>query len=163
MKIKIKSITDVITNSSTEVFTIVDEDSINTVKEMVDNIFAMCNYPHKFDDIFDVELDIETDCLEDFYEEWLIENEPSKLLEWNNLDWRGKAKVIDNLDYNTLVEVAKRHDKKAAEWGEGSNAIYGMSVVVKPNIDIENIDVVKKVAKYLSKIDSIFESEVRSC
>lgn len=163
MKLKIKSITDVITNSSTEVFTIVDEKSINTVKELVNSIFAMCNYPLKFDDIFDVQLDIETDCLENYYEEWLIENEPSKLLEWNKLDWREKQKVIDNLDYNTLVEVAKRHDEKVSEWGEGSNAIYGMSVIVKPNIDVEDIVAVNKAATLISQIDSIFETESRNC
>ena len=40
-KFKIKSLTDVITNSSTEVFTIYNKGAINKVKEMVNSILAL--------------------------------------------------------------------------------------------------------------------------
>ena len=40
-KIRIKSITDVITNSSSEAYTYVDDDSINKVKELINAIIQV--------------------------------------------------------------------------------------------------------------------------
>ena len=53
-KIRIKSITDVITNSSSEAYTYVDDDSINKVKELINAIIQVVEGKGTCDGYFDV-------------------------------------------------------------------------------------------------------------
>lgn len=55
MKIEIKSITDVITNSSTEAFTIIPPDSVETIKKAVNELIKLAGVPFTFDDLFEIE------------------------------------------------------------------------------------------------------------
>ena len=56
-KFKIKSLTDVITNSSTEVFTIYNKEAVNKIKQMVNSILALSDATSNltFDDLFEVD------------------------------------------------------------------------------------------------------------
>ena len=58
---KIKSLTDVITNSSTEVFTVYNKEAANNIKELVNAILALNNETSNltFDDLFEVDFDID--------------------------------------------------------------------------------------------------------
>lgn len=55
MKIEIKSITDVITNSSTEAFTIIPPNSVETIKKAVNELIKLAGVPFIFDDLFEIE------------------------------------------------------------------------------------------------------------
>lgn len=53
---KISSITDVITNSSTEVFAYVDKDTVKKIKELFNLIVALTSGKGCFDDYFEISL-----------------------------------------------------------------------------------------------------------
>ena len=53
---KIRSITDVITNSSTEVFAYVDKDTIEKIKELFNLIVSLTSGKGCFDDYFEISL-----------------------------------------------------------------------------------------------------------
>ena len=56
-KIKIQSISDVITNSSTEIYTVWDRNKIEkTIKDMVNSILALGQADLCFDDLFTIEI-----------------------------------------------------------------------------------------------------------
>ncbi len=55
MVIKIQSISDVITNSSTEVFVVYDSTNINSIKRIVDSILAI-DSSYTFDDLFTIKM-----------------------------------------------------------------------------------------------------------
>lgn len=65
---KVQSISDIITNSSTEVFMIYDEESIKQIKELVNAILDLGNYKERFDDLFE--------CKINFNEERLLDENP---------------------------------------------------------------------------------------
>ena len=55
--INIQSISDVITNSSNEIFTTFEnKEMINTIKQLVDSLLAVGISDYKFDDLFDIEI-----------------------------------------------------------------------------------------------------------
>ena len=53
MILKIQSISDVITNSSTEIYTIYTKNDITTIKNIVNALLAV-NGDSTFDDLFDI-------------------------------------------------------------------------------------------------------------
>ena len=67
MKLCIHSITDLITNSSTTIYTYSDA-SPQACREMIDSIFESFGMPHKCDDIFNLVLLLDQDYR---YEYWL--------------------------------------------------------------------------------------------
>ena len=54
--INIQSITDIVTNSSTEVFIRVKETAINTVKELINNLLKISGSTLQADDLFTIEI-----------------------------------------------------------------------------------------------------------
>ena len=54
--INIQSITDIVTNSSTEVFIRIKETDINTVKELINNIIKISGSTLQADDLFTIEI-----------------------------------------------------------------------------------------------------------
>ena len=86
--IKVKSITDVITNSSTEVFTFYNDGGIKTIKDTVNAILAInCDNKYTFDDLFDIKYAFEFDSIDDdWYDDklclYLTEDENNKLVKY---------------------------------------------------------------------------------
>lgn len=68
INIKVQSVSDIITNSSTEVFMIYDEESVKQIKELVNAILDLGNYKERFDDLFE--------CKITFDEERLLDENP---------------------------------------------------------------------------------------
>jgi hypothetical protein len=54
--INIQSITDIVTNSSTEVFIRIKETAINTVKELINNLLKISRSTLQADDLFTIEI-----------------------------------------------------------------------------------------------------------
>lgn len=52
----IQSITDIVTNSSTEVFIRIKETAINTVKELINNLLKISGSTFQADDLFTIEI-----------------------------------------------------------------------------------------------------------
>ena len=70
--LEVKSCIDVITNSSTEVFTYVTEEGVDALKNIIDGIIAISKGNGKCDDYFNIEMVMKENALEtakEYYED----------------------------------------------------------------------------------------------
>lgn len=142
--IKIQSMTDVITNSSTSVFCIYAEHNINTIKKLVNSILAISG-EYTFDDLFEIKLDYNYYAIHEFitddnYKEMegLSDNELEKYLD--ALPKAELKSIIDDFNEFYLWEKYQFYD--------------GLLVKVKSGV---NSDKAKQAAKLIGQIDSIFD------
>ncbi len=54
--LRVHSVVDIITNSSSEIYVEATEHTVKNVKELVDNLFALTGSQLKCDDVFDIKL-----------------------------------------------------------------------------------------------------------
>ena len=74
---------DVITNSSSEVYCVYDEEGINRIKDLVNSILEVAGSDKKFDDLFEISLVPDSFLDEDFYDAFNREPEnEQELLEY---------------------------------------------------------------------------------
>ena len=66
--IKIQSISDIITNSSTEVFCMYSQHDKEEIKKLVNAILALSNSVVTFDDLFEIKMDINWDAVYHIYD-----------------------------------------------------------------------------------------------
>lgn len=130
MNIKIQSMTDVITNSSTSVFCVYESQNITAIKNLVNSILAISG-EYTFDDLFNIKFSLAYEG-EDFIKE--------KGIDENNLT-------------QTELDILEAEFYK---WSYDNTAKFydGIEVTVKPGIDSEKV---KKAAELISQIDSIFD------
>ena len=69
IKIKIQSISDIITNSSTEVFIVYDSSNIDSIKQLVNAILSSDGH-YTFDDLFTIKMNPAEYAIEDLYKNW---------------------------------------------------------------------------------------------
>lgn len=133
--VKIQSVSDVITNSSSEVFVIYDQEGIDTIKTLVNSILKLSKSEYSCDDLFDIQFKWD-DIAEEYY------NDDGGL--------EGTGKTLEKY----------RQDLQADRlcWGEGAPVITGIKVI--PKLDTPEC---KEVADMLSSIDTIFKSDVFYC
>lgn len=159
---KIKSITDVITNSSTEVFQRYDESSFDTIKKLVNSILKFSGSNLTFDDLYEFSYDIELDCVLEYYEDYLIKNnQGKKAIEFRDADWQKQMEMLENENYELKVELARKYDND--HYDEGYPSIRGYVVSLKRGIDVENKELAKDIAEQLSGLDNIFENYASYC
>lgn len=118
--LKIQSVSDIITNSSSEVFMIYNEDSIKQIKELVNAILSL-NEDNKytFDDLFTIEICFDKD----------------RLMEYTDDDYEG-------LSDEELFEKAQEYDEE--NYSEGYPIIDGYVVKAK---DIKDESIAKKLSR----------------
>ena len=105
--LKIQSVSDIITNSSSEVFMVYNEDSIKQIKELVNAILSLSeNNKYTFDDLFTIEI-----C---FDKERLMEN--------TDYEYEG-------LSDEELFEKAQEYDEE--NYSEGYPIVDGYKVTAK--------------------------------
>ena len=66
--IKIQSVSDIITNSSTEVFMVYNESAFKSIKELVNTILSLGGCEKKFDDLFEIKPVVSDYFLEEYPE-----------------------------------------------------------------------------------------------
>lgn len=135
MTVKIQSVSDIITNSSSEVFVIYDQEGIDTIKTIVNSILRLSKSEYSCDDLFDFEF-IWDDIAEEYYNDDGGFKKTGKTLEEYRVDMQN-----DRL-----------------KWGKGAPLIQGFKVI--PKLDTSEC---KEAADILSKIDVIFKSDVFYC
>lgn len=149
MTINIQSVSDIITNSSTEVFTMYRGSDINTIKNIVNAILAI-NSDVTFDDLFKIEMHIN-----DTVFQYLWENSEQIQKEFPNED--------DFYDYlETLpVERLSRYEKI---WDDVyPDDLYvsfydGYTVSIKDGV--EETAIYEQAVRAINTFDSIFDHEV---
>lgn len=124
---KIIGFSDVITNSSSEVYTIYDEHGIKAIKALVDAILKAGGSDKTCDDLFDIKLDFDKDNVMDY---WMDDHDNENPTREELLDF---AKDFDNDNY-----------------GESTPLIDGISVTPKDNDNVS-------AAGLLASIGEIFD------
>ena len=144
---KINSMTDVITNSSTSVFVVYAEHNIDSIKELVNSILAI-DGRYTFDDLFNISLEFDYDVIEHYSED--LSEEFSEFAE-------------DNADYDEILMSFDKEKKSrlADELWDIINYDYDncyrspyeyIAVTVK-----KDSPEVEKAAELISNIDRIFD------
>lgn len=149
MVITIQSISDIITNSSTEVYTIYTKNDIKTIKSIVNALLAV-NGDSTFDDLFDIEL-----IINDSVFEYLWNDSTELQKEYPNED-----------DFNKYLETCTNQedlDRFEDIWYDTRWEYYisfydGYSVTLKPGI--EKTEKLKQAVSAIQTLDSIFNHEV---
>ena len=153
----INSITDVITNSSTSVFIVYAEHNIKSIKDIVNAILAIdSNYT--FDDLFDINMSINTDVLlstEELPEEF---KELGKVIDDDNLTWSQVTKKL----YEIINSYDSEKKNRLSEllWSYVDEDDYDSCVrspydgiIITPKSDD---DVIKRAAAAIERISDIF-------
>lgn len=152
MKINIQSISDIITNSSTEVFTMYSSSDVNTIKNIVNAILAL-NSDITFDDLFKIEMHIS-----DTVFQYLWENSEQIQKEFPN-----EEEFYDYLEALPLEKLS-RYEKI---WNDvypydGYYSFYdGYTVSLKDGV--EESELYQQAVKAINTFDSIFDHEVCYC
>lgn len=149
MDIKIQSVSDIITNSSTEVYTIYTKNDIKTIKSIVDALLAV-NGDLTFDDLFDIKLFINTAVFEYLWEDSLeLQQEyPNAKDFYKYLETCENQKDLDrfeNIWYST-------------RWDYYISFYDGYSVTLKPGI--EKTEKLEQAIKAIHTLDRIFDHEI---
>ena len=142
MVIKIQSVSDVITNSSTEVFIVYNLSNIDSIKELVNAILAI-DGNYTFDDLFNIEMQISEDFAWSMVYKWEYYFEEKCPYE----NWK--------VFYEHLCTLSKQELAEYEQMSKSPRSIYkGYSVSLKDGI--ENSDKLQKAIKAIQSIDSIF-------
>lgn len=160
-KFKIKSLTDVITNSSTEVFTVYNKEAVNNIKELVNAILALNNETSNltFDDLFEVDY-----CFDIYEIEELINQLAEKLKERGNKEHAEAIKTTvateeelwnyskQNNIYDVVMEIIEEIDNDTYDY----RMVDGIHIKAKNNPNVDKAKLGKAV-EMLNNIDHIFE------
>ncbi len=143
---KIQSISDIITNSSTEVFVVYDESNISSIKELVNSILSLVDPSKTCDDYFDIEMVVNYEGL--YYILCDLYNDE------RDYEFKEIEEFYNIKNYKNEMEYLKTIPKDVIEkLFEESSYYYmyeGISITPKT-------EEAKEVAKVLNKIDKIFE------
>lgn len=147
--IKVQSISDIITNSSTEVFIVYDSGNIDSIKHVINAILSIDGH-YTFDDLFTIKMNVAGYAVEDLYKNWedFFPNDP-------------KPESID--DFWEFINALPQEelDKYVDIW-EGSQTYYwesypfyeGYSVSIKEGV--EKTDKLQKAVDAIRSLDTIF-------
>lgn len=171
--IKVKSITDVITNSSTEVFTFYNDGGIKTIKDTVNAILAInSDNKYTFDDLFDIKYAFEFDRIDDdWYDDklclYLTEDENNKLVKYkasSEYQDRRYDKYLPFLNNEVSYETQKKiaFGYEGEDYENQGTVVFGVNITAKKDSGIrkEIIDNAVNCLNYISD-DSIWEQEAR--
>jgi hypothetical protein len=152
--IKIQSISDIITNSSTEVFTVYSRSDLNTVKDIVNAILAI-DGKYTFDDLFTIHMSIDDYAIEDLY------NDNESLQE----RFHDSDELYDLL-INADPEVVEEFEDMYAD--QFYNRYYyhrtfynGYYVRLKEGV--ENSEVMMAARNAINRFDCIFDHDYSEC
>lgn len=149
MNFKIQSISDVITNSSTEVFIVYDSGNIDSIKHVINAVLSIDGH-YTFDDLFTIKMNPAEYAIEDMYKDWedFFPNDP-------------KPESID--DFWEFINALSQEelDKYVNIWESGQTYYWesypfyeGYSVSIKEGV--EKTDKLQKAVDAIRSLDSIF-------
>ena len=159
MSIKIQSISDLITNSSTEVFIVYDKNNIDAIKNLVDSILSLLDPSKKFDDYFTIGMEINYDDLnwifERYYENDQYYNDIPELVAYSEMGHEGAAKFLESLPIERIEEIFDWANDN--DWDRRYQLYGGFAVTAKSDNPIA-----RKVAIAINNVDNIFDLDYSS-
>lgn len=144
---KINSMTDVITNSSTSVFVVYAEHNIDSIKELVNSILAI-DGRYTFDDLFNISLEFDYDVIERYSEK--LSDEFSEFIQ-DNADYEEILMSFDKEKKSRLADELWGFINYDYDYCNKSPYEYIEVTVKKDSPEVE------KAAELISNIDRIFD------
>ena len=144
MKIYIQSLSDIITNSSSETYTILRGDSVESVKKIIDSILDLAGHGFHWDDFFKIE--------EGFDEDDALYRHKCN---WEDQEHE-EGEEYKEPSREELVDFV--HDYNEDRWYDGEGSIIETYLTFFP-IDPD----AKKSATLLHKLNDLFESQTQYC
>ena len=141
--IKIQSISDIITNSSTEVYTVYHLNDKDSIKNVVNAVLAI-NSNYTFDDFFTIKMFINEDALVYLYDH--IEEIEKK---YNTED--DFISYVHTLSDSELLKL----EDELYDLDSYYNFFEGYYVSIRP--DIEETEILQKARDVLNSLDNIFD------
>ena len=151
MVIKIQSISDVITNSSTEVFVVYDSTNINSIKRIVDSILAI-DGSYTFDDLFTLKMIVSEHAIDKMYREW-DDYFPGKTKPDSEEDFVNYIDSLSDSELSTMEDNWIDNDRSTYYW-EYNTFYEGYQVNIKEGV--EKSDKLQKAVDAIRSLDSIF-------
>ena len=151
MVIKVQSISDLITNSSTEVFVVYDSTNINSIKRIVDSILAI-DSSYTFDDLFTIKMIVSEHVIDEMYREW-DKYFPGKTKPDSEKDFTDYIDSLSDSELSTIEDIWIDNDCSTYYW-EYSTFYEGYQVNIKEGV--EKSDKLQKAVDAISSLDSIF-------
>lgn len=157
---KIQSISDLITNSSTEAFVVYDEGNIRDIKNLVNSILSLLDPSKTFDDYFTIEMLINYDDLqwifERYYEDEECYDDVPELKGFGEMDNEEAQRFLESLPLERVKQIF--------DWANDDNwyrryQLYEGFVV---NAKDENDPIAQKVAIAINNVDDIFDVDYSS-
>lgn len=149
IKVKIQSISDVITNSSTEVFIVYDSSNIDSIKHIIDAILSIDGH-YTFDDLFTIKMNPAEYAIEDLYKNWedVFPNKPKpeSLKEFDEF--------INSLPQEELNKYVDIWERSQTYYWESYPFYEGYSVSIKEGV--EKTDKLQKAVDAIHSLDTIF-------
>lgn len=146
--IKIQSISDIITNSSTEVYTIYSIRDKQTIKDIVNAILGVGS-DLRFDDIFDIGMMVSEWASEDLWDNSPeLQEKFSTLNDFNN--------YLSELSDEELTVYAEKWDDLYG-WGDYRPFFDGYYVTFKEGI--EHTPTLERARMAINRLDSIFRHD----
>ncbi len=154
MKINIQSISDLITNSSSEAFVVYDKGNVASIKELIDSVLSLLDPSKTFDDYFEIEMHINYADLEDIFDtccrkEDLYEDYP-ELKKYNLLDSSKQSKYLESLSTEVIKKYFDLYNDKSYDRFYYMYEGFSISAKIKDPI-------VEKVAAVINRVDCIFD------
>lgn len=157
---KIQSISDLITNSSTEAFVVYDKGNVEDIKNLVDSILSLIDSSKTFDDYFTIEMLINYDDIQWIFDRYYESDEcyedVPELKTYSKLEGEEATKFIESLPVERLDEIV--------DWANDDNLYrrYQLYEGFVVNAKDENDPIVKKVACVINNVDNIFDVDYSS-
>lgn len=139
MNVKIQSVSDIITNSSTEVFVLYAVRNMQAIKNIVNAILAI-DSKYTFDDLFDIHMTIDGDVLDSIYE--------------SHEEVQEKYESSDDF-INYVYQASEDELYDLEDTYEDYNIFDGYRVSIKKGV--ENTEVLQKAKNLLNTLDGIFD------
>lgn len=152
--IKIQSISDIITNSSTEIFTVYSRSDLNTVKDIVNAILAI-DGKYTFDDLFTIHMSIDDYAIEDLYND-------NESLQERFHDSDELYDLLINADPEVVKEFEDMYSDQFYDRYYYRRTFYnGYYVRIKEGV--ENSEVMMAARNAINRFDCIFDHDYSEC
>lgn len=134
---KIKSITDVITNSSSECFTYITEDSIDKLKKLINSILLIGGSNKTVDELFIIEAEFDKETVKEWYD-----------------NDRDDLHLVPSEE--ELYEYASSLNKSCIKYMEGRPVFKGISIKPKDPRFLKEHEPILKEINNLFKNDEFY-------